>query len=162
MRTLVVFDPGIVSGIAVFYDDILWDTYALEQREMYHYFEQRFPKLVTPQQTAVICESYIGRYLTTEAREVLKLIGMIEFATRQHLGTYPIYQRAQTRLSFLPQAKKLVRQLPVQRKWLAHHYDATSHGLAYLYYSRVNNAAFAPDPCLIQGEADDTETAREA
>lgn len=158
MRTLISFDPGVTLGVSIFFDDTLWDSYILEQKEHYHFFEHQFPKLTTGQ-TVVVCENYIGYYLTAPAKETIMLIGVIELFTRQHLGTLPVYQRAQKRISFLPQAKKLVRQLPVQRRWTQHHFDSAAQGLAYLYYSRNDSAVLAPDLCSTQGAAHEPTTA---
>ena len=162
MQRLICYDPGVTTGCAVFVDGQLTDCYTIEHDKRFSYLEYQFPQISLPG-TVVVIENYIGRVLTKEASDVLRLIGMLEYATRLHLGVSPVYQRAQTRISFLPQAKKLVSELPVQRKWLQHHYDSTAHGLAFLYYTRnTDPAALAPDLCLTQGETDDIPTAREA
>lgn len=140
-------------GVAVFLGGTLADAYTVEQDNHYYYLAQQFPMLLKGD--VVVCEDFVGgQRLSPEGKITIKLIGMIEYMMRKRTGHPPVYQQPQARRPFIKdgQAKQLLRQLPVQKKWLQHHIDAVAHGLCYYQRHPYQPAKLAHDLCLPQGE----------
>lgn len=131
------FDPGGTTGVAVFMEGSLYLSYTLTREYRHTWLLAWQPR---PYDT-VVCEDYLGAgRLTTDGKDTLKLIGMIEFACLLHLHKPPVYQRSQARTPpFLARAKEALLALPRQQKWLSHHIDATAHGLIYLHRTAERN-----------------------
>lgn len=126
--SVIAFDPGITSGIAIRADTGEYLTAAIrETTKLWEIIDRHKP-------TVIVFENFAsGGIISKDGQATLRLIGAIEVVAFK-LDIPTVLQFPQERYPFMPQARVLLKLMG--RKLVSHEVDALSHLL--LYESRLD------------------------
>jgi hypothetical protein len=131
--TLIVFDPGPHTGVAVFIDGKLAQTLTIEQGEWNAQYRQIFNVFAwyrksSPVHPVIVCEQFATVYAsvsgTSSAVHTARLTGWIE-GLALTMGWPFTWQQPSYRAGYLKAAQRMPHHS-------VHETDAIAHGLAYL------------------------------
>lgn len=132
--SLVAFDPGVSTGIAVFHRGMLYASYTLKLTDDAAYVYRSISNLLAPHPFAnrvIVCENYVAlRTLDRNSRQTVELIGWIHGVALCD-GTPFYLQMPGAKLPWLPEAKAEL-QRAFSRAGNDHERDALAHGFAWL------------------------------